>query len=114
MTSAVAIVVSLILAGCAPELTAEPVVPVTHSALAPQMACAPRGGVVEALSRQYGEHQIAGGISSSGWLIELYSSADGSTWTIIASSPQGMSCAVSSGEGWRRLEPPGPHLGPGA
>ena len=114
MTSAFAIVVSLMLAGCAPELTVDPVVPVSHPAPAPQMACYPRGEVLEGLGRLYGERQIAGGISSSGWLVELFTSGDGATWTIIATTPQGMSCQVASGEGWRPLEPPGPHLEPGA
>ena len=38
-------------------------------------------------------------------LIELLTAKDGLTWTIILTSPQGRSCLIASGEGWRPLVP---------
>ncbi len=42
---------------------------------------------------------------ASGALVELLTTKDGTTWTIILTSPQGRSCLIASGEGWRPLVP---------
>ncbi len=107
---------SAFLSACAATPAAEPTavpMPVAHPAQAPQTRCYPRTDVLEGLARKYGEVQIAGGIASNGWLIEVLAAPDGSTFTIIATSPRGVSCQVSSGEDWRALDVPGPHLGQG-
>ena len=39
-----------------------------------------------------------------GGVVEILTSPDGNTWTIIVTTPQGMSCLVAAGEGWRAVE----------
>jgi hypothetical protein len=36
--------------------------------------------------------------------VEVLSTGDGETWSIIITSPKGMSCLVAAGEGWRMFE----------
>lgn len=77
---------------------------------AAQSACAPRAAILERFASQYGEAPIAAGLTSAALLIEVLASADGTSWTIIATSSDGMSCLIAAGEGWRGVmpEPRGP------
>ena len=92
------------LAACAtPEATAQPLP-------APQ-ACDTRAWVLAHLAAKYHEAPVAVGLTTSGGLIEVLTTADGRTWTIIVTSPRGISCMVAAGEGWRTLNlvtPEGP------
>jgi hypothetical protein len=47
---------------------------------------------------------VAVGLSTSGSLIEILTSDNGGTWTIMVSRPNGSSCLVASGEGWEELK----------
>ena len=105
-----------VLAGCATsksDLDVEPLAaPVALSAPMPP-ACLPRADLLAHLAKKYSEAPVAAGMTIDGrGLVEVLTTGDGGTWTIIVTTPQGMSCLVAAGEGWRRLNPPGPHLGP--
>ncbi len=60
--------------------------------------------MLEILSEKYSEAPIAVGVTNNGGLVEVLSTGDGNTWSIIITSPQGMSCLVAAGEGWRLIE----------
>ena len=79
-----------------------------HAALAqsqPQaQQCDQRTKVLGHLAQKYHEAPVAIGVTSSGGLVEVLTTGDGKTWTIILSSPNGTSCLVAAGEGWRSLE----------
>ncbi len=66
--------------------------------------CTARDGLLTQLEQKYGEIPVAIGVAD-GALIELLTAKDGITWTIILTSPKGMSCLIASGEGWRPLAP---------
>ncbi len=66
--------------------------------------CTARDGLLSQLESKYGEVPVAIGVAD-GALIELLTDKDGRTWTIILTSPQGLSCLIASGEGWRPLAP---------
>ncbi len=66
--------------------------------------CTARDGLLTQLESKYGEIPVAIGIAD-GALIELLTAKDGITWTIILTSPKGLSCLVASGEGWQPLAP---------
>ena len=73
------------------------------SAAAPASArsiCAPHDQMVELLNRQFSEQPAAIGISGNGQLLEVFTAGDGSTWTIVMTTPQGVSCVVSDGLNW--------------
>lgn len=69
-----------------------------------QGPCDLRESVVRLLSKKYQEAPVASGITNQGSLVEVLTDARGGTWTIIITSPQGMSCLVFSGESWRGLQ----------
>ena len=76
---------------------------VSASAMAaPQ--CNSRETVLELLSEKYSEAPVAVGVANNGGLVEVLSTGDGETWSIIITSPKGMSCLVAAGEGWRKME----------
>ncbi len=66
--------------------------------------CTARDGLLNQLESKYGEVPVAIGVAD-GRLVELLTAKDGLTWTIILTSPQGRSCLIASGEGWRPLAP---------
>ena len=65
----------------------------------------PRDVVVKILGERYAEAPVAYGLASNGGLIEVFAAADGATWTIVLTMPNGMSVVVGSGEAWTRRPP---------
>jgi hypothetical protein len=61
--------------------------------------CAARAAILERLSVSFAEKPVSIGVTSTGSLLEVLASAEG-TWTIIVTLPGGPTCLVSSGEGW--------------
>ena len=60
----------------------------------------PRPELVELLGDGYDEAPVAFGLAENGGLIEVFTSAEGATWTMVLSMPNGLSYVVTSGEGW--------------
>lgn len=74
-----------------------------------QGQCAPRGAVVEMLAEGYGEARSGIGIWSNGTVVELFTAPTG-TWTLVYTRPDGVTCAIASGEAWEHTQdaPPPP------
>ena len=70
---------------------------------APQ--CDQRARALDHLAQKYKEAPVAIGVTSSGGIVEVLTTSDGATWTIIISYPTGTSCLVVAGENWRLLTP---------
>ncbi len=71
------------------------------SAAMAQVPCDQRDKIVEWLGVKYKEAPIDSGVRSTGSLIQVLSTHDGETWTLIVSSPDGDSGLIGSGQGWR-------------
>ena len=74
-------------------------------ALAPAAAqglCSGRGALASHLKERYDEHPAALGIEARGLLFEVFVSKHG-TWTIVATTPKGVSCIRAAGRGWTRI-----------
>lgn len=65
--------------------------------------CDQRARVIGHLAQKYQETPVAIGVTTSGGMVEVLTTGDGGTWTIILSNPNGTSCLVAAGEGWRAL-----------
>lgn len=65
--------------------------------------CAPRPMVIERLAQSYGETRQTIGLGARGVLIETFASPDTGTWTITATSPDGMTCLVASGQSFEAI-----------
>ncbi len=66
--------------------------------------CDKRAKVLGHLAQKYREAPVAVGVTNSGGLVEVLTTGDGNTWTIIVSNPDGLSCLVAAGEGWRKID----------
>lgn len=76
-------------------------------------ACGKRADIIKHLAGQYQEQPVAIGLADNGSLVEILTSTDGGTWTLIFSLPTGMSCLVATGQDWQSL-PRVAELGPPA
>jgi hypothetical protein len=83
-------------------LAAAMAIPATDTAAAP--ACGPRSELLKQLSQRYSEAPVAVGLASDGSLIELLTSGNGASWTLIVSQPHGPSCLIAAGESWQSLK----------
>ena len=77
--------------------------PVTAMA-APPMSCSPRTDVLSQLAQKFKEAPVAVGLANNGGLLEVLTNGTGSTWTIIITMPNGVSCLVAAGEDWQPTE----------
>lgn len=66
--------------------------------------CGPRAEVVKHLATEYKEQTAAVGITESGSAVyEILASADGATWTLLYSLPNGLSCLMATGQSWQSV-----------
>ena len=70
-----------------------------------QMACGERSALLRRLGQAWAEAPVARGLASTGNMIELLASADGSSWTLLVTGPTGIACVVASGEAWQAIPP---------
>jgi hypothetical protein len=62
--------------------------------------CDARQQVLGHLAGKYHENSIALGLATNGGVVELLTAADGKTWTIVITLPNGQTCLVAAGENW--------------
>lgn len=79
------------------------------SAPAGALACEPREAVLARLARSHGEAPAGAGLATlgagAGAVVEIVANPATGTWTLLVTRPDGASCAVSAGEGWRPARP---------
>lgn len=66
-------------------------------------ACGSREEMTERLKRTFGEAQTGLGLVSAASVIEVWSSKETGTWTILMTDPDGQSCLVAAGEAWKTV-----------
>jgi hypothetical protein len=64
--------------------------------------CMTHDGADDKLRAEFGEKILGHGVSSDGTLVEIYLAQSGS-FTVIKTTPAGLSCVVDFGEGWQTL-----------
>jgi hypothetical protein len=77
---------------------------VSASAATAQPQCDQRDSVLQVLQQKYKEQPVALGVTHNGGLVEVLTTGNGNTWSIIVTTPQGMSCLVAAGEGWKAMQ----------
>lgn len=70
--------------------------------VAQQRSCMPHEGADDKLRLEYGEKVLGHGISKDGTLVEIFLAPSG-TFTVIKTTPAGLSCVVDFGDGWQTL-----------
>lgn len=87
---------------------------VTAPAHAVSGNCATHAVVTEQLADKYGERRQAMGLVSGNSVIEMFASDESGSWSITVTQPDGQTCLVAAGQGFR-LEPvPAPEEDPDA
>ena len=80
--------------------------PLTQETAPPQgpqpRTCLRHDGVDSKLQDEFGEKVLGRGISKDGTLLEVFLAPAG-TFTVIKTTPDGLSCVVDFGEGWQTL-----------
>lgn len=70
---------------------------------AAQPACGPRAAIIEKLVQKYSEGPVGIGVQNAGALFEIWRNRETGSWTILRTSPRGMSCVMAAGTAWRDL-----------
>lgn len=73
------------------------------SASAQTMACGSREEMTDRLKRGFGEAQTGLGLISAAQILEVWSSEETGTWTILMTDPEGQTCMVAAGEAWKTV-----------
>lgn len=63
--------------------------------------CSARAEMVERLQSRFGEIRTGAGLASDNGVVEVFTSAETGTWTIIVTTPGGRSCMVAAGDNWQ-------------
>ncbi|MFO7855344.1 MAG: hypothetical protein R6V44_09020 [Paracoccaceae bacterium] len=74
--------------------------PSARADLARDAVCGERAAVVKRLRDTYGETRRGYGLQRGASVIEVYASADTGSWTILATTPDGVACLVAAGRNW--------------
>ena len=69
----------------------------------PRMPCHNASEIAKQLSSKYSEAPVAFGLQSNGNLLQVYFSPEKDTWTVVSTTPAGMSCIVAAGKRWESL-----------
>ncbi len=70
-------------------------------------SCADRDTVVKRLESQYDEMLSAGGlqtIRNKQTLVEVWSSQETGTFTVMLTTPDGLACVVATGTDWHQID----------
>lgn len=63
--------------------------------------CAERGVIVEKLENGFHESYQGAGLQSATSLVEIWSSDETGSWTMLLSKADGTSCVIASGMNWQ-------------
>ncbi len=74
--------------------------PLVAGAANAQGVCGERKSFLDRLAREYNERPSGIGLQADGSVMELLTAPTGS-WSLIITTPAGLTCVVSSGDGWK-------------
>jgi hypothetical protein len=61
---------------------------------------------VEQVAREFRETLAGFGILSDKRVIAVFASPRGATFTLVFTTPEGLTCPIGSGKNWRHVSPP--------
>lgn len=68
---------------------------------AQSIVCVPRERALTNLKQEYGEFVIISGVTTAGWIFELFTNVATTSWTVAVTSPSNNTCAIAAGDGIR-------------
>ncbi|MBT3358955.1 MAG: hypothetical protein HN403_04935 [Rhodospirillales bacterium] len=76
-----------------------------HTPASAQSVCVAHADLVKQLGTKHAETPIGIGLASNGGIVQVFSSEDGVSWTIVMTMPNGISCLMAAGESWELISP---------
>ena len=68
-----------------------------------QTVCMAHPELANQLDSRFSEAPVAIGLTNYNVVVEVFSNGDGSTWTMVLTKPDGMSCVMATGEDWETI-----------
>ena len=90
-----------------PLLLALPVLAATAAAPAfaqSSMPCGKRDDLLGHLSGKYQEEPVAMGLATNGSVVEVLASDAGDSFTIVYTTPNGLTCMMAAGSNWETVK----------
>jgi len=81
---------------------------ITAQAVGQTRVCVDRAILLERFEARYQEIPVFRALMNTGGILEVLSTADGATWTVTVTLPNGTSCVVAAGRYWQAVPPPKP------
>ncbi len=66
-------------------------------------SCGQREEVVKVLAQRHAEAPTSMGLAMNGAMVEVFSTVDGMSWTLLMTMPDGRSCVMAAGESWMSM-----------
>jgi len=84
-----------------------PIILASSPAAAGMIYCGARPDVVALLASDFREQPSSVAVTGDGQLLEVLTSEENETWSIVLTDKRGQSCIVATGEGWqdRKADP---------
>lgn len=80
------------------------ITPVAHAqAAGDQSMCHDYKSLVAELDSRYDEEPVSLGVQTNGDLLQVFSSKEQRTWTILSVSPSGKGCILAAGRSWESV-----------
>lgn len=65
-----------------------------------RMPCHDYAQIAETLGKRYGEAPVSLGLQSNGNVLQVFTSSESGSWTILSVAPSGVGCIVAAGKSW--------------
>jgi hypothetical protein len=66
-----------------------------------RMPCHDYHKIAETLGKRYGEQPVSLGMQTNGHVLQVFTSPESGSWTILSVAPSGIGCIVAAGRGWQ-------------
>lgn len=60
--------------------------------------------IARQLVGRYKESPVSLGVQTNGNLLQVFASPDSGTWTILSTTPSGLTCVIAAGKSWESLK----------
>jgi len=71
-----------------------------------QSFCMKHSDFVAEVAREFQETLVGFGLLSDNRIFEVFASSEGATFTIVVTTPEGITCPIGAGQGWRNVFAP--------
>ena len=70
-----------------------------------RLPCHAYAEIARQLGTTYAEAPVSLGLQSNGNLLQVFSSAESGSWTIVSVAPDGSACVLAAGQHWETVMP---------